>query len=186
MSDCRLRELERRWRETGSVEDEAAYLRERVRVGNLTEEKLELAAYCGHEGAMHATGACRRVAPIKTDAEWQAWVKELDERWGASVSLQAYAVGFAQVVLPRLAQNDEIRSSSYPSWAQGLIARLEAWVRDPSDQNLAAIRNYDLRCYGLVDNPGISLRTLPAPGRELARAVLPALAFSALICMDSG
>ena len=54
MSDSKLRELERRWRETGSVEDEAAYLRERVRVGDLTQERLELAAYCGHEGARRA------------------------------------------------------------------------------------------------------------------------------------
>jgi hypothetical protein len=32
MSDQDLRELERRWKETGTVEDEAAYLRERRRV----------------------------------------------------------------------------------------------------------------------------------------------------------
>ena len=47
MSDNKLRELERRWKETGSVEDEAAYLLERVRAGELTQERLELAAYCG-------------------------------------------------------------------------------------------------------------------------------------------
>jgi len=47
MSDSKLRELERRWRETKSVEDEAAYLRERVRVGDLTQERLELAAVAG-------------------------------------------------------------------------------------------------------------------------------------------
>jgi hypothetical protein len=44
MSDERLRELERRWKETGSVEDEAKYLAERVRVGDLTlgnEEHVE-------------------------------------------------------------------------------------------------------------------------------------------------
>ncbi|MEZ6189561.1 MAG: hypothetical protein R3F62_31745 [Planctomycetota bacterium] len=35
MSDERLRELERRWKETGAGEDETAYLLERVRVGNL-------------------------------------------------------------------------------------------------------------------------------------------------------
>lgn len=33
MADKRLRELERRWRESGRAEDEAAYLRERVRAG---------------------------------------------------------------------------------------------------------------------------------------------------------
>ncbi len=38
MSDSKLRELERRWRETQAVEDEAAYLLERVRVGELEQE----------------------------------------------------------------------------------------------------------------------------------------------------
>jgi len=33
VTDSKLRELERRWKETGSVEDEARYLLERVRVG---------------------------------------------------------------------------------------------------------------------------------------------------------
>ena len=41
MSDGKLRELERRWRETGSVDDEAAYMRERVRAGELTQERLD-------------------------------------------------------------------------------------------------------------------------------------------------
>ena len=57
MSDQRLRELERRWKETNSPDDEAAYLLERVRVGDLPRERLELAAYCGHEGARRATSA---------------------------------------------------------------------------------------------------------------------------------
>lgn len=57
MSDERLREAERKWKESGSVADEARYLLERVRVGDLTRERLELAAYCGHEGAAVATGA---------------------------------------------------------------------------------------------------------------------------------
>lgn len=56
MSDAKLRDLERRWKETGTCEDEAAYSTERVRVGDLTRERLELAAYCGHEGARSASG----------------------------------------------------------------------------------------------------------------------------------
>ena len=51
MTDSRLQELKRAWEASGSVEDEAAYLRERVRVGDLTQERLELAAYCGHPAA---------------------------------------------------------------------------------------------------------------------------------------
>jgi hypothetical protein len=56
MSDTRLRDLERRWMETGSVQDEAVFLLERVRVGDLTRVRLELAAYCGHEAASRALG----------------------------------------------------------------------------------------------------------------------------------
>ena len=81
MSDEKLRELERRFRETGSAEDEVAWLRERARsserldwdsysrlhdldlkaaanylqwrveTGDLTRERLELAASCGHTAA---------------------------------------------------------------------------------------------------------------------------------------
>lgn len=55
MTDARLRELERRWKETGAVEDEAAYLLQKVRAGALTQERLELAAYCAHEASCLAT-----------------------------------------------------------------------------------------------------------------------------------
>lgn len=51
MTDSRLRALERRWKESGSVEDEAAYLRERVRVGDIDQETLELVSRLGHEAA---------------------------------------------------------------------------------------------------------------------------------------
>lgn len=52
----KLAELERRWRESKSPADEAAWLRERVKAGDLTEERLELAASCGHQGAERACG----------------------------------------------------------------------------------------------------------------------------------
>jgi hypothetical protein len=63
MSDERLREAERRWKESGSVEEEARYLLERVRVGDLTRDRLEFAAYLGHVGAVQAL-APRDVEPL--------------------------------------------------------------------------------------------------------------------------
>lgn len=51
MGDARLRELERRAR-TGDPQAEAEQLLARVRSGTLSRERLELAAYCGHEGAL--------------------------------------------------------------------------------------------------------------------------------------
>jgi len=47
MTDSRLQHLKRAWEASGSVEDEAAYLRERVRAGELSQERLELAAFLG-------------------------------------------------------------------------------------------------------------------------------------------
>ncbi|MDC3379526.1 hypothetical protein OAX78_04520 [Planctomycetota bacterium] len=83
MSDERLRELERRWKETQAVEDEAAYLLERVRAGDLEQEKLELAAYCGHEGAQAAIGEEQENVPIALR------VRRLSGRWGRDVAVRA-------------------------------------------------------------------------------------------------
>lgn len=56
VSDSRLREVERRWRETKADEDEAAFLRERVRVGDLSQTRLEQASLLGYPGAALALG----------------------------------------------------------------------------------------------------------------------------------
>lgn len=56
MSDTKLRDLEKRWKESHSDADEAAYLRERHRVGDLSEERLQLAAACGHAASQAALG----------------------------------------------------------------------------------------------------------------------------------
>jgi uncharacterized tellurite resistance protein B-like protein len=54
MADDRLRKLEHRWLESGTVEDETAYLVERLRAGHVQRGALELAAYCHHEAARRA------------------------------------------------------------------------------------------------------------------------------------
>lgn len=57
MSDTKLREAERQWRETGSAEDEAVYLRERMRAGGLAKQRVELAAWAGDPAARIVVGA---------------------------------------------------------------------------------------------------------------------------------
>lgn len=84
MSDERLRELERRWRETRAADDEAAYLAERVRVGDLTSERLSLAAYVGHPAAAKAIGD----GPSDTLLDPIELVEGL-ERWGRAVTVRA-------------------------------------------------------------------------------------------------
>jgi hypothetical protein len=56
MADDRLRELERRWKSSGAVEDEVALLLERMRVGDLEEDRLRLAAHLGHAASRGSLG----------------------------------------------------------------------------------------------------------------------------------
>lgn len=76
MTDSRLRELERRWRETGSAEDEAAWLSERLRVGVLSREHLVLAAKLGHLAAL-------RVAADVEEEDEDDWWEESGLLWDA-------------------------------------------------------------------------------------------------------
>lgn len=54
MSDARLRDLERTWRETGAVEEGAAFVLALARADKLPRARLELLAYLGHEPALAA------------------------------------------------------------------------------------------------------------------------------------
>ena len=100
MADAKLRDLERRWKETGSPDDEAAYLLERVRVGDLSRERLELAAYCGHEGSRRAVGS-DQVPPVDSTA----FIAGLG-RWGSHEIVRAlFAIAYAnEPVFSRSAQ----------------------------------------------------------------------------------
>ena len=56
MTEDQLRSLERRFRERGDLEDEVAWLSARRRVGDLSDARLRLAAFCGHAGARRVAG----------------------------------------------------------------------------------------------------------------------------------
>ncbi len=71
MSDASLRELERLWKETGSVEAEARCLVEQVRTGRLAAEHLATAAYCRHPAAQLAVGG------DPSSDEPEAWLRGL-------------------------------------------------------------------------------------------------------------
>lgn len=99
MSDDRLRGLRRGWRASDSLVDEVAYLRGRVRAGQLSRERLELAAYCGHEaaGAICWDG-CQ---PSRLSGlELHDWAWGL-HRWGPTVEARAAAclaaLGYAEL-----------------------------------------------------------------------------------------
>lgn len=88
MADERQRELERK-ASAGDVEAEAKLLLERVRSGDLTEERLKLAAYLGHEPAAVAVGiAASPFPPTQDIRRWLAAAPHLGELglWRAALA----------------------------------------------------------------------------------------------------
>lgn len=114
MSDRRARQLERRWRETGSVEDQAAYLLERVRGGEIDRRRLDLVVYCGlipralvglpddYEPDFGQAERARLGWPVADLRSLREWVVGLDH-WGVSVVARAAiaAVDYLSRVVPR-------------------------------------------------------------------------------------
>lgn len=89
MNDADLRTLERRWRETGGVEDEASWLRARVQVGQLERVKLELAAFLGDAASQIACGAeARTHAPLQEGQTWEGRIVD----FGLEATLRAALV----------------------------------------------------------------------------------------------
>jgi hypothetical protein len=73
VSDTRVRTLERRWCESGALEDERAWIHARVRAGSLSEDRLELARALGAE----ALGG-----PEDPPLGFQEWLEALPFRGG--------------------------------------------------------------------------------------------------------
>lgn len=74
MGDERLRELERRWIESGTIEDRVAYIRERLRSGRIVAEHVMGAAILGHSAAMGALDF--RVPVLSQERRTAAVVKD--------------------------------------------------------------------------------------------------------------
>ena len=80
MSDDRLRDLKRRWENTGSIEDETAFLLECVRVGKLTQERMAIAGYLGHESSRQALGSLPTLAVLSCAHDCKDWLKRNQTR----------------------------------------------------------------------------------------------------------
>lgn len=92
MTDARVREAERRWRRSGSTEDAAAWLRERVKAGGLEQSHVRWAASCGLEAAIAALDpvaappglevVATEVMDGRAEVEARLWVAVVRAGWG--------------------------------------------------------------------------------------------------------
>lgn len=157
MSDQRLRELERA-ASHGDPVDRAAVLREKCRAGLLTQERVELAAYCGDPGArlveewppddglyhapvyVDSVDACngsRPNAACAYCAEFREWVSGLS-LWGFDTLIRA-ASAATTVGLPVWEEEHDV--TSYPAddpdaySPRRAIEAVEAWVVCPCEEH---------------------------------------------------
>ena len=163
MSDANLRELERRWRVTGSVEDEAAWLWARLQAGDLSEERLELSAYCGSKAA------CSQVESAGPESieEWSAGLL----RWGRPVVLRAL-VSALRHAFANLPGPQESAGASMAVVESAILPRslrtlgtMDDWILSPNEK---ARKKVSKSASGL----GRALDRLSEEQRERRRPVL--------------
>jgi hypothetical protein len=131
MSDSELRALERRWRETGAVEDEGRWLAARVRAGELDGAWLEALAFFGHEPALLAGG---RPADAWDLDDSNVWGGKLRPLGTAVVIRAAHAAAWLGV---------EPWERAHPGSARGprpMLEAVEAWLACPCKKHATAAK----------------------------------------------
>ena len=127
MSDETLRRLERRWRETGAVEDEAALLAALLRAGELSRSALEVAVHLGHEAATSVVGL--GVSPASELADPQLRAEGL-LRWG-----QAVCVRFCIACAERALSERRALGQELPSEALLAVRVANDWLACPCEEH---------------------------------------------------
>jgi hypothetical protein len=129
MSDEELRELERRFRETGSVEDHVAYLKGRLRAAALTPERLACAAFLGDAAAQQAIEA-RAPEPWEL-SDRDVWIARIKPVGKEAIVRAVLAVSRRALEVWELGFPDERRPRT-------AIEAAEAWVRSQTDETRKA------------------------------------------------
>jgi hypothetical protein len=133
--DRRLQELLQRLAQDASPEDEAAWIAERLRSGDLTHDSLELAAYLGSEPALAVlpAGALGDQAPKRGV---RTFVKNL-RPWGRSVCLRAAIAATRLLVTER---DDRRRSARVKH-----LHLAEQYAVDPSPELIRELQSLNWR-----------------------------------------
>ncbi len=148
MPDSRLRSLERQ-AQTGDLDAAVAFLRERKRIGEIDQRRIELAAYCGHGAAyaLQREGWGGFPPGWLRDSRSKTWVHFVEGlgRFGNETRIRA-ALAAARVALPHVIARQPgcILSVGDPCGecphcqARCTIEAVRAWLKCPCEKHAKA------------------------------------------------
>lgn len=159
MGDDARREAERRWRESGSVEDGRRYvaqlqraggdpveaLRVRMAIGALHEERARLAAHVGHPVARAALGLLDDPPTLVLSA----WAHHLFD-WGQAACVRAALAGARAVVVSGAPASEDVAAA---------LAAAEAWLSCPCPRHYREAEAWNAR---RADLPAWAWQTVTA------------------------
>jgi len=106
--DEKLRRLERKFKESGTIGDEVAFLAEKIRVGQILKEQLELASYLDYPAARVLYPTPITICSILNGSDA---ADTISESWEAALSpfdvLFAAAISAADAVVKRCSEGDD-------------------------------------------------------------------------------
>jgi hypothetical protein len=184
MTDQRRRIIERAAL-TGDPSAASALLTERMRDGSLTRERVELAAYCGHEGARRAldrraAGNSRGPCTLCDDEQTRPLIVNVPGGWACLYHLDHAALSLAEWVgshtqprsgLARWSGGTDAPRGRQPDGAHVLVRAMCAAVRASDDDDWYAgdkVRRAVEDAEGWLNDPSRELARLPASAHRFA------------------
>lgn len=157
----RLRALERRFRETGAVADEARWLTERVRVGLTREAALAFASELGYPAARAARGEDAR-PPVRNLTDWARLVGRYEDETICARSLFAAARLVGPLVTHALPPPRTQRASELLALAEELF---RVWPTRPPESQRDACRQLFQAIEALPPSVTVGLSETTPPAR---------------------
>lgn len=165
MSDERLRQLERRWKETGSAEDEAVFLLARVRAGELTRERLELAAFCGSPGALRAAPQVVE----KPSEDLGRLLEAVEESWGTLPAIGS-GVAAARAAVDSCLKSGHPRAVLPTALVDVAEAAFKCPCRAHSEAAWDTYRRFSAEFWRVTEGQDVSVRSAQSAALACARA----------------
>ncbi|MBX3471244.1 MAG: hypothetical protein KF878_30625 [Planctomycetes bacterium] len=164
--DASLQTLERRWRQTGAVDDEARWLLARVRAGDLPRERLLFAADLGHPPALTALDR-----PVDVD-------EAVERLRGGDPSPQALGrlgrEGLVRVTLAAVGAHadlvDRFVGPVHPAARAALVA-VQGWLDATPPRPTRPLEPHARALFGLQGGPARPQRTAVLLARRLLEGV---------------